>query len=238
MPIGLRALTEMASTGARCYLRAHMRFAASAGRFKALWVVAVFLVAACGRKTLVVVGNDGAPAGDEAVGEGEGDSPPAEGEGDGEGGEVGAGGGDGGGDAGGEGEGEGEGEGVVVAPPYCAGVDACREEAEPAGPEAAGPITWCSSVRQPLAVKCATCHSGGDPSSGWSAETYDLVFADGARADGAANVVPCCRESELLRAIRGEDDVFPHVDVITGVQRKNIEAWIAVHGAPKGEGCD
>jgi len=89
-----------------------------------------------------------------------------------------------------------------------------------------------------LAVKCATCHSGADPSSAWSAETYEAAFADGARDDGVDNVVPCCRESELLRAIRGEDNVFPHVDVIVGAQRRNIEEWITVHGAPKGEGCD
>lgn len=215
-----------------------MRSLASARPSKALWVVTAFLVAACGRKTLVVVGNDGAPVGDEAGGEGEGDPPPAEGEGDGEAGEDGAGGGEGGGDAAAEGEGEGEGEGDVVAPPYCAGVDACREDVDPAGADVAAAITWCSSVRQPLAVKCATCHSGEAPSSGWGAETYDAVFADGDRADGADNVVPCCRESELLRAIRGEDGVFPHVDVIVGAQRRNIEAWVEVHGAPKGEGCD
>ena len=89
----------------------------------------------CGRRTLVVVGEDaeGDDGGGEDAAEGEGEgAPPAEGEGEGEGAPP----------AEGEGEGEGEppaeGEGEPEPLPYCAGVDACREEKEAAGPEPRG----------------------------------------------------------------------------------------------------
>ena len=232
-----------------------------------LLVLAGLLVATgCGRRTLVVVSQDGTEAeAEEGDGEGDGDggdNPGGPGDaggaeggdpGPGPGGDAGAGaegdddaGGAGPGEVGGPGPGEEEGaddggEGPAPAPAYCVGVDACREDKAAAGADSVSEVTWCSHVRgilQSQAAACNTCHSGGTPSSGWSAENYATIFGNGSRAAAKSVIEPCCGQSELLVAARGADGFFAHDGKVSPADVKTIEEWITRDGAPKGEGCD
>lgn len=120
-------------------------------------------------------------------------------------------------------------------------MDACREPTAAAGPDAQGQVTWCSHVRgilQAQSAACNTCHSGGAPSSDWSAETYETIFGNGARDAAKSVIEPCCGDSELLNAASGDDGFFAHDGKISAPDVKTIEDWITRDGAPKGEGCD